>query len=313
AYPGTCRDLPDAERERRRKSLGPGRVPALRLRAEADELTIDDLTHGPYTGVVDDVVLRRGDGVWAYNLAVVVDDSAQGVDQVVRGEDLLSSTPRQAHLAGLLGIARPEYAHVPLAVNASGDRLAKRDGAVTLADLAEEGTTTRSAVARIVASLGGPDGADSIDALRGRLTPASLRDSRWTVAWRAAGIGRPGTSTRIIDRHDHFTAAGSRTHGVWAAGRGHPRAGAQHPGPRHHHDLREPRPRRLRRTRQPVSRLPDRPVRRRHAHQQRRRDQGRPPLPRPGLRARVPLARRARHRRRVPPLPAGLRPRRRDQ
>ena len=182
AYPGTCRDLPDAERERRRKSLGPGRVPALRLRAEADELTIDDLTHGPYTGVVDDVVLRRGDGVWAYNLAVVVDDSAQGVDQVVRGEDLLSSTPRQAHLAGLLGIARPEYAHVPLAVNASGDRLAKRDGAVTLADLAEEGTTTRSAVARIVASLGGPDGADSIDALRGRLTPASLRDSRWTVA-----------------------------------------------------------------------------------------------------------------------------------
>ena len=182
AYPGTCRDLPDAERERRRKSLGPGRVPALRLRAEADELTIDDLTHGPYTGVVDDVVLRRGDGVWAYNLAVVVDDSAQGVDQVVRGEDLLSSTPRQAHLAGLLGIARPEYAHVPLAVNASGDRLAKRDGAVTLADLAEEGTTTRAAVARIVASLGGPDGADSIDALRGRLTPASLRDSRWTVA-----------------------------------------------------------------------------------------------------------------------------------
>src|SRR5699024_4346115 len=72
--PGTCRDLSGAERARLRAARGPGRVPALRLRATVDELTITDRVHGPYTGVVDDVVLRRGDGVWAYNLAVVVDD-----------------------------------------------------------------------------------------------------------------------------------------------------------------------------------------------------------------------------------------------
>ncbi|MFN3601491.1 MAG: tRNA glutamyl-Q(34) synthetase GluQRS [Dietzia sp.] len=182
SYPGTCRDLPEAERAQRRDALGPGRVPALRLRAGVPELTVDDLAQGPYTGVVDDVVLRRGDSVWAYNLAVVVDDADQGVDQVVRGEDLLSSTPRQAYLAELLGLARPEYAHVPLAVNAAGERLAKRDGAVTLADLAEEGTTTRAAVARIVASLGGPERADSIEALRGVVTPETLRSGPWVVA-----------------------------------------------------------------------------------------------------------------------------------
>lgn len=179
AYPGTCRDLAASVREQRRAALGEGRVPALRLRAELTELTITDLVHGAYTGVVDDVVLRRGDGVWAYNLAVVVDDAAQGVDQVVRGEDLLPSTPRQAYLADLLGLARPEYAHVPLAVNAAGERLAKRDGAVTLADLAEAGTTTRGAVARIVTSLGGPSGSDSIDDLRGLVTPETLRSGPW--------------------------------------------------------------------------------------------------------------------------------------
>lgn len=175
SYPGTCRELPEAERARRRESLGPGRQPALRLRAQVSELTIHDRVHGAYTGVVDDVVLRRGDGVWAYNLAVVVDDAAQGVDQVVRGEDLLSSTPRQAHLADLLGVARPEYVHVPLVTGADGERLSKRDGAVTLADLAAEGTTTTAVIARIVTSLGGPAGAHSIQALRGRVTPETIR------------------------------------------------------------------------------------------------------------------------------------------
>ena len=75
-----------------------GRPPALRLRSEAITYTVTDLLHGRYTGVVDDLVLRRGDGVPAYNLAVVVDDAAQGVDQVVRGDDLLPSSPRQAYL-----------------------------------------------------------------------------------------------------------------------------------------------------------------------------------------------------------------------
>ena len=82
----------------------------------------------PYTGVVDDVVLRRGDGMWAYNLAVVVDDAAQGVDQVVRGEDLLSSALRQAYLAHLLGLPPVTYRHVPLMRDKQGKRLAKRAG-----------------------------------------------------------------------------------------------------------------------------------------------------------------------------------------
>lgn len=131
AYPGTCRELSDAERDERRAA----RPPALRLRSDTDEFTVHDLLHGDYTGVVDDFVLRRGDGVAAYNLAVVVDDAASGVDQVVRGDDLLASSPRQAYLAALLGHPQPVYAHVPLALNTQGKRLAKRDGAVTLAEL----------------------------------------------------------------------------------------------------------------------------------------------------------------------------------
>ncbi|PFW99777.1 Glutamyl-Q tRNA(Asp) synthetase [Nocardia farcinica] len=91
AYPGTCRDLSDTERAERRAQ---GRPAALRLRAERTDFEIVDQLHGRYRGPVDDVVLRRGDGLPAYNLAVVVDDAAQGVDQVVRGDDLLPSTPR---------------------------------------------------------------------------------------------------------------------------------------------------------------------------------------------------------------------------
>ena len=93
-------NLSDAEREERRQD----RPAALRLRADTASYTVADRLHGDYTGVVDDFVLRRNDGVPAYNLAVVVDDAAQGVDQVVRGDDLLSSAPRQAYLARLLGL-----------------------------------------------------------------------------------------------------------------------------------------------------------------------------------------------------------------
>lgn len=135
AYPGTCRDLTDAERHERRRD----RPPALRLRAAASRWQVEDLLHGTVEGGVDDLVLRRGDGVVAYNLAVVVDDAAQGVDQVVRGDDLLDSAPRQAYLAHLLGHPAPTYAHVPLVLNGAGRRLAKRDGAVTLRELLAHG------------------------------------------------------------------------------------------------------------------------------------------------------------------------------
>jgi glutamyl-tRNA synthetase len=143
-YPGTCRDLTDDERAARRRE----RPAALRLRASRPTFTIHDALRGAYEGPVDDVVLRRGDGVVAYNLAVVVDDAQQGIDQVVRGDDLLSSAPRQAYLATLLAATPPEYVHVPLALNAAGRRLAKRDGAVTARDIGP-GTFTM-----IAASLG---------------------------------------------------------------------------------------------------------------------------------------------------------------
>ncbi|NED62011.1 tRNA glutamyl-Q(34) synthetase GluQRS, partial [Streptomyces sp. SID10244] len=90
---------------------------------------------GNHTGAVDDFVIQRNDGTPAYNLAVVVDDAAQGIDQVVRGDDLLSSAPRQAYLATLLGHTPPTYAHVPMVLNSEHVRLSKRDGAVTLTDL----------------------------------------------------------------------------------------------------------------------------------------------------------------------------------
>jgi glutamyl-tRNA synthetase len=126
---------------------------------------------------VDDFVLLRNDGVTAYNLAVVVDDAEQGIDQVVRGDDLLPSTPRQAYLASLLDIPVVEYAHVPLVVNSDGARLAKRDGAVTLRDLAAVGITANEARRRILASLGLPG--DSLEAALSAFTPPSLPREPW--------------------------------------------------------------------------------------------------------------------------------------
>ena len=93
------------------------------------------------TGVVDDFVVRRNDGAYAYNLAVVVDDAAQGIGEVVRGADLLDSTPRQLWLGERLGLPAPRHAHVPLMLGDDGARLAKRHGAVTLADRAALGET----------------------------------------------------------------------------------------------------------------------------------------------------------------------------
>ena len=129
------------------------RPPALRLRSSGEPVTFDDGVAGHYTGVPDDVVLRRNDGVPAYNLAVVVDDAAQGVDVVVRGDDLLASTPRQIELQRLLGLPEPTYLHVPLVVGMDGQRLAKRHGAVTLEDLAAEGVTVDRVVAALRASI----------------------------------------------------------------------------------------------------------------------------------------------------------------
>ena len=149
AYPGTCRGLSEAQREERRAQ----RPPALRLRAERTSYTVQDDFYGSYTGLVDDFVLVRNDGTYAYNLTSVVDDAFVGVEQIVRGDDLLPSAPRQAYLAGLLGLPQPRYAHVPLALNEEGKRLAKRDGAVTLPQLQEAGVTIPEVLGWIAASI----------------------------------------------------------------------------------------------------------------------------------------------------------------
>ena len=149
AYPGTCRGLSEAQREERRAQ----RPPALRLRAERTSYTVHDDFYGLYTGLVDDFVLVRNNGTYAYNLTSVVDDAFVGVEQIVRGDDLLPSAPRQAYLAGLLGLPQPRYAHVPLALNEEGKRLAKRDGAVTLPQLQEAGVTIPEVLGWIAASI----------------------------------------------------------------------------------------------------------------------------------------------------------------
>lgn len=179
AYPGTCRHLTAAARAARAEG---GRSPALRLRAQVTELTVADDLLGPITAAVDDVVLRRNDGVPAYNLAVVVDDAAQEVEQVVRGDDLASSAPRQRHLAVLLGLPPVRYAHVPLVLGPGGARLAKRDGATSLDDQARRGRGPQQVLALLGASIGLCRAEEPVTArlLRDRFDPAALPLAPWT-------------------------------------------------------------------------------------------------------------------------------------
>lgn len=187
AYPGTCRNLSEAQREERRAQ----RPPALRLRAECTSYTVQDDFYGAYTGLVDDFVLARNDGTYAYNLTSVVDDAFVGVEQIVRGDDLLPSAPRQSYLAQLLGLTQPRYAHVPLALNTEGKRLAKRDGAVTLPQLREAGVEVPTILGWIAASIpvynadGSAHSADvpvpNAAAILERFDPARMATEPWVV------------------------------------------------------------------------------------------------------------------------------------
>lgn len=140
-YPGLCRDLNPEERKRKEAE---GRRAALRLRCPADKKwAFHDRVLGPRRLSLEDsggdFALRRSDGVYAYQLAVVVDDLEAGVTTVVRGNDILASTPRQLYLISLFGGRPPEYAHLPLLVDHDGERLAKRHNSLTLAALRESG------------------------------------------------------------------------------------------------------------------------------------------------------------------------------
>lgn len=161
-YPGTCRDLTSTERVHRRRE----RRPALRLRSDRLQRTVDDRLHGRVAVPVDDVVLRRNDGVPSYNLATVVDDALQGVTEVVRGGDLLAVTASQVALQELLGHPTPVYVHLPLVVGVDGERLSKRHGAVSLGDLDALGWSTPEVRSMLLRSLGQhDDGTFDIDAV----------------------------------------------------------------------------------------------------------------------------------------------------
>jgi len=134
-YDGRCRHLTQEEQQ----ELSATRRPAWRVSVPEQEVSFTDLCQGFYSERLDrdcgDFILRRSDGVYAYQLAVVVDDALMGVNQVVRGRDLLDSTPRQIWLNQTLGFIPPEYAHVPLLLAPDGRRLAKRDRDMELGQL----------------------------------------------------------------------------------------------------------------------------------------------------------------------------------
>jgi glutamyl-tRNA synthetase len=173
-YAGTCRELTAAERAER---VAAGRRPALRLRAGAERVEFEDRLMGVSAGICDDFVVRRNDGAPAYNLAVVVDDAAQDVEEVVRAQDLLDSTPRQLLLARLLGLAAPRHAHVPLVLGDDGARLAKRHGSVTLADRGALGETDAEVLSWLASSAGLAEPGEEVgaSALVERFDPARIR------------------------------------------------------------------------------------------------------------------------------------------
>lgn len=153
-YPATCAALSPAEVARRAAA----RRPAWRFRVPPGKVMYRDEVHGPrevdVAAAVGDFVVARADGVPAYQLAVVVDDAAMEVTDVVRGDDLLASTARQLLLYGALGLAAPRFAHVPLVLGDDGARLAKRHGALAVGELRERGADPR-AVVGLLADLSG--------------------------------------------------------------------------------------------------------------------------------------------------------------
>ncbi|MDR2378100.1 MAG: tRNA glutamyl-Q(34) synthetase GluQRS [Bifidobacteriaceae bacterium] len=209
-YPGTCRDLGAAERRR----LAAVKPPAIRLRAEVGRFAVTDRLAGRVDQPVDDFVLRRADGVVAYNLAVVVDDAAQGVTEVTRGDDLLASSGRQAYLAELLGLAPVLYSHVPLVYAASGRRLSKRDGALAGRALFDSQGGPAGVLALIARSLGlaapagggAPAGPDSASAVRAPVeagwdAASAVRDpagAGWDAASAVRGGGRGIVEAKIL-------------------------------------------------------------------------------------------------------------------
>ena len=139
-YAGTCAHLTPEEAAEREKT----RRPAMRMRVPDKTVSFTDRHYGAFAEHLardcGDYIIRRSDGLWGYQLAVVVDDALSGVTEVVRGRDILSATPRQIYLQRLLGCPQPEYVHIPLLTDAQGRRLAKRDKDLDLTALSQRYT-----------------------------------------------------------------------------------------------------------------------------------------------------------------------------
>jgi glutamyl-Q tRNA(Asp) synthetase len=180
-YPGTCRTRPSVA----------GVPTATRLRIEPGQILFSDRIQGTYRqdvfATVGDTILKRRDGVFAYLLAVVVDDAAQGVTHVVRGADLLDNTPRQIHLQRLLGLPQPAYAHVPVLTEDDDSKLAKSRRSVRL-DSCEP-------LAELLA----------VFTLLGLSPPASLADAALPEAW-AWGVAH--WSTNLVPKRLNVRVAG---------------------------------------------------------------------------------------------------------
>jgi glutamyl-tRNA synthetase len=176
-YPGTCRNLSEAERRAREAA---GKRPCLRFRAPDRLIAFTDMIAGPVeqnvAQVVGDFIVSRSDGIPAYQFAVVVDDGLMEMTQVVRGADLLGSTARQIALFEALDFAVPVFGHVPLVVDAQGARLAKREQAAGVGALRAAGVAPERVLGALAASCGlcAPGEAMSANDLLDRFVPERL-------------------------------------------------------------------------------------------------------------------------------------------
>ena len=183
-YPGLCADADPARAMKR--------DPALRVRVPRDAtgvVSFDDEIRGKYTQNlaenVGDFVVRRGDGIFSYQLAVIVDDTDQGVTHVIRGADLLASTPRQSFLARALGREPPRYMHLPLVLDANGERIAKRSPGAHVRALRKAGVKRETILGDLAHALGLTEDRRPIDASD---IAALERTSPWpTESWRITG------------------------------------------------------------------------------------------------------------------------------
>ncbi|MFD0673243.1 tRNA glutamyl-Q(34) synthetase GluQRS [Cohnella sp. GCM10027633] len=163
AYPGLCRLLTEEERAVRAAA----KPPAMRFRMDGGPVTFRDGMFGEVAFAGDEIgdfVVKRADGLFSYQLAVAVDDAAMGITDVLRGADLLDSTPRQLALYEALGLTAPSFAHVPLLMDANGRRLSKRDRSITLASLREAGTSPERLIGVLAGAAGWIDRPEPLSA-----------------------------------------------------------------------------------------------------------------------------------------------------